>query len=392
VTQPGPRIRLQTVRHSPRLLLLGPTYSIHVRRWAELAREIGFRVFVAGDVPPGTESVDFDGVAENVFYAPYTPYVDPSTRLRPLHRRFRLLRRRFWLRRLVGRLSPDVIHAHWLRTWGWWAADSGSHPLVVTVWGTDVYGVRRWEERPFLHALRRAECVTAPSADLVREMVRLGAPPERVAHVELGVDLAAFRPPSDEERDAAKRRLGLGPEPVVLSFRAGFPVYNLPVIVGAFSRLRRTHPEAQLLVAHGRARISEETDRALRDPALREALRVDGDVPHDRMPDYFKAASVGVSIPSSDGSPRSVWEGLACGLPMVISDLPQVCERLDGCQAALPVPIDEAAVAGAIEKVLMRPELARTMGEAGREWAVENIDHRESVRRLARTYGELIDG
>jgi glycosyltransferase involved in cell wall biosynthesis len=369
----------------PRLLLLGPMVSIHVRRWAELAREIGFRVFLAGDVHPGFREVDFDGVVEETFTA---SHMDRPGR----GARSRLLRRAAWLRWLVMRLRPDVIHAHWLVSWGFWAAYARCRPLLVSAWGSDVYLAEGVDERHATYALRHADRVTASSPALAREAVRRGAPPERVAHLHLGVDLEQFTPASDEDRERARRNLGLGEEPVVLSPRGGSPNYNLPTVVNAFRLLRHSIPEARLLIVHGRAPLSGETRRALQDSGVENAIRVDGDVPHDRMADYFRAASVGVSIPSSDSSPRSAWEALACGLPMVMSDLPQVSERLTGTSAARLVPVDETAVAKSLAEVLTRPDLARTMSVEGRRWAVANEDHRESLEQLSRTYAALMCG
>ena len=64
-----------------------------------------------------------------------------------------------------------------------------------------------------------------------------------------------------------------------------------------------------------------------------------GNVPVERMPDVYRAADVVVSIPSSDSSPRSVWEALACGRPVVVSDLPWAREELaHGRPSALDTP------------------------------------------------------
>src|SRR5205085_6295522 len=93
-------------------------------------------------------------------------------------------------------------------------------------------------------------------------------------------------------------------------------------------------------------------------PAAREALagaegvRALGRVPHDEMPRYLRAASAGISIPDSDGSPSSVWEALACGLPLVLSPLPQVSERLGADAGARFAPPEANAVAEALAGVL----------------------------------------
>ena len=74
--------------------------------------------------------------------------------------------------------------------------------------------------------------------------------------------------------------------------------------------------------AGGRARRSSGLGSRARSSML-------GSVAVERMPDVYRAADVVVSIPSSDSSPRSVWEALACGRPVVVSDLPWAREELE---------------------------------------------------------------
>jgi glycosyltransferase involved in cell wall biosynthesis len=70
------------------------------------------------------------------------------------------------------------------------------------------------------------------------------------------------------------------------------------------------------------------------------------------MPDVYRAADVVVSIPSSDSSRRSVWEALACGRPVVVSDLPWAREELVDGRQALLTELEPLAVAEAIERAL----------------------------------------
>ncbi len=66
------------------------------------------------------------------------------------------------------------------------------------------------------------------------------------------------------------------------------------------------------------------------------------------MVDWYRAADVCVSIPSTDSGPLSVWEALACGCPCVVSDLPWARESVQPSGAALTVLIDADAVAMAL--------------------------------------------
>jgi glycosyltransferase involved in cell wall biosynthesis len=98
-----------------------------------------------------------------------------------------------------------------------------------------------------------------------------------------------------------------------------------------------------------------------------------GNVSPERMPDVYRAADVVLSVPSSDSSPRSVWEALACGCPVVVSDLPWARDELKDGRHALLTPLDAAAVADAIERVLGDERLryeARAFAEAELDQAV----------------------
>jgi glycosyltransferase involved in cell wall biosynthesis len=96
-----------------------------------------------------------------------------------------------------------------------------------------------------------------------------------------------------------------------------------------------------------------------------------------------------VSIPSSDGSPTSVWEALACATPVVCSDIRQVAERVGEGKGVLVTPINAGAVARALEAALVDPGRARDLGRAGRAWVETNVDRRTSLERLDGVYREL---
>lgn len=369
-------IRLMLNSDRLTVLLVGPLHSVHMRSWAREASSLGFRVLAAGDVPPGVRAAELSGIAEEVFLAPRSggPGTTPLNVL--------------WLRRLMLRVRPDVVHAHWVLTWGYWAAQAWPRGLVVTPWGTDLYRqTPPSSHRPRL-PLRRARRVLVPSPALGREAVRRGADPARVQHVELGVDLERFSPGSAEERDAARRRLGIGDGPTVLSFRGGSPIYNLPLVAEGFARLRRRVPDAQLVVFHGRTALSHEARAALERPELEGHVQLRGFVPEQELPLYFRAATVGISIPSSDGSPVSVWEGFASGLPMVLSDLPQIRERVEGSGAARLVDLEPESITGGLQAVISETDGRERMALAARRWAQENVDPEVCGAQIARAYRE----
>jgi glycosyltransferase involved in cell wall biosynthesis len=220
----------------------------------------------------------------------------------------------------------------------------------------------------------------ADSQALMDALVKLGA--KNCVLVNWGVDLATFRPADNGERAALRRELGLGDGPVVLSPRSLMPVYNPRTIVGAWADVAAERPDVQLVLKH--MGVVRET---LGELPYGERVHVVGHVDYERMAAYYRVADVCVSIASSDSAPRSVFEARACGAPCVLSDLPWVHEQIADGREAVVVPIDRAAVANGIRRLLDEPEaIARDAR------ALVERSHDESVLMdsLAETYRTLL--
>lgn len=358
------------------VLQVGPLYVNHVRRWSERAAALGCKVSVAGHVREGRGLVDLGG-AGRVEVAPEGLWELGSSR------------QVAWLRDVIDRLQPDLVQAHWLPTWAYLAGHAGGRPLVVTPWGSDIYLATGVDRSRADRAMSSADAVIARSAHMEREILARGVAAERVHRVDLGVDLERFRPASSPERTRLRRDLGLGDGPVVLSFRAGTPIYNLDAVLDAFATLSVRFPDATLVLLAGNAPLARDLRRSIL--GLQGSDRVlTLAVPHSRMDAYMRAATVGVSIPDSDGSPNSVWEGLACGLPLVLSDLPQVRERVGDAGPARFVEPRAGPLAAALDDIVADPAERERMAQAGRHWALHNADREDQVERLGLLYDRLL--
>lgn len=358
----------------PRVLMLGTVNHPHVEHLAVALSERGLELVVGGDVEPSLPASVLPDAGIEVRAAPRIP----RRTVRGLVAHVR------WIRRLVRELRPGLVHAHWFPGFGFFAALAGASPLVVMAWGSDVYRANRRQELVNRYVARRADLVMTDSAALLGRLRELGAPPERTMLVNWGVDLERFRPPAGD-RDELRERLGLGPGPVVLSPRSLAPVYNIPVIQAAFERVGERFPDAQLVLKHMALTGSE-----LGGLPHSDRVHLVGHVPYETMADYYRAADVCVSIASSDSSPRSAWEALACGCPLVVSDLPWVHELIEPDRHALVVPIDAEAVAAAVERVLGDEALASRLASEGRALVERNRDRRIEMDRLTDALRSLV--
>ena len=112
-----------------RVLGVGDGHSLIFLRWAWRVAELGHDVHIVSDrlsVRPG----ELDGI---------TAHKIQDLELRTRIKGLRKTRFAPAIRNLAERLDVDVVHAHYLLPYGYWAAEAGVHPLVMSPWNTDIF-------------------------------------------------------------------------------------------------------------------------------------------------------------------------------------------------------------------------------------------------------------
>jgi glycosyltransferase involved in cell wall biosynthesis len=131
------------------------------------------------------------------------------------------------------------------------------------------------------------------------------------------------------------------------------PEKGLDVLIDACARLPRDLDFSLHLAGDGplREKLVEQMCRA----GLAQRIVFAGTVPHDALPDWFRAADVTVLPSLSEGVPNVLLESIACGTPFVASDVGGVAEIADPRADRLTPAGDADALAAAIGEVLSRP-------------------------------------
>jgi glycosyltransferase involved in cell wall biosynthesis len=114
-------------------------------------------------------------------------------------------------------------------------------------------------------------------------------------------------------------------------------------------------------------------------------------VPHEETPAFYRAADVFALSSEFDNSPNVVLEAMACGLPVVTTDVGGVREFVaEGAGGGVVPPNDAAALASGLETYLTSPVAARTAGMFNRQRATAEFSWRTSARRLLDVYHQVI--
>jgi glycosyltransferase involved in cell wall biosynthesis len=363
-----------------RLAFLSIGRHLHTERWISWFAERGHDCHLL-TVQPG----QLPNVTIHDINAPPGP--------KPLRYGISLLK----VRRLLGRLEPDLLNTHFLTGYGYWGHFSGFHPNVLTVWGDDVYvtpfesRVKNWLAR---QALVSCDALTGDSCDILRHSGRLGADPQRSFRVLWGVDFEVFHPePALEYR----RALGFDDEDIVFFSPRSFtqPYYNIDIVIEAAARLRQRVPRARFFFAGYEGDPQPFRERA-EAAGLAGAMAFGGRIPHAEFATALNASDVFISVPSVDATAVSLLEAMACGRAIIVSQLPSATEWVsDGRSGLVVPPRDVDRLATAMERFAHDPALRSECGKAAERTARRyasfdaNMVHVDAIfQRLVRGAGE----
>ena len=271
---------------------------------------------------------------------------------------------RFLDRLLAWGARIDAIDAHYLYPDGVAAVWLGRRlgvPVVITARGTDVNLIPRYRvpRRLIRGAMAGAAGLIAVSAALKAAMVGLGAPAEKVTVLRNGVETAVFRPPAD--RAAARAALGLT-RPTLISVGHLIERKGHHLVIEALRDL----PEWELIVAGDgpeRARLAGLT----RTLGLGERVRLLGARPHAELPALYGAADVLVLASSREGWANVLLESMACGTPVVATNIWGNPEVVQEPAAGVIVERGAGAIAEGVRRVAAgTPDRAATRAYAER--------------------------
>ena len=357
-----------------RLVFFGDGKSVHIVRWLSFFKSRGHEVHLLSEQPAKEDGIVWHNLTGILNVSGF--------------KGLRLLKRIRRIKRLVAEIKPDLIHAHYLFPYGLWAGVSGLRPLVLSVWGSDVYidaknPVRRMLVRP---VLSRADLVTADSEDLCRAAVNIGAPPEKTEYFPWGVDTKMFMP---GRKNIARKQLGIDRGPVIISTRNLEKLYNIDEVISAMPEIIRHFPEAKLMIL-GAGSMEEKLKNMVKEKGLSGAVVFAGQKQFHQMPDYFSAADLFISIPSSDATSMSLLEAMSSGLAIIASDLPSNREWIKNGWNGRIVPADPKKLSSAVIETFSSPENMALYGKRSREKAIQKADFYSLMPCIERTYEELV--
>ena len=341
-------------------------------------------------VAAGHEDFDFPGTPHLLDLLPVTPDV---VHLHNLHGGYFDIRELPDLTHRVPTIA--TLHDAWLLT------GHCAHPLECTRWATgcgscphlDMYvriprdaSAANWRVK--YDAVSRSRLRIATPSEWLMRIVESSPMAEHLLETRIihnGVDTAVFAPGSQAD---ARSRLGLPADKNIVLFAARAlgenPFKDYATLAAALPQVLAAHPDNTLLVAIGSDSITQHLDDAC-------VLTVPFVEDPSAVADYYRAADVYVHAARAENLPLTVIEAMACGVPVVASDVGGVPELVVEGETGLLLDVGDArGMAEAIVALLDDAGRRREMATAGVARVASGFTLERQVDAYLGWYAEIL--
>lgn len=289
------------------------------------------------------------------------------------------------VRKLIRKIKPDIIHAHYATSGGLAALVSGFHPAVVTVHGSDlINGVKSPVWRFLLKKIfNYADCVNVVSHELEKIALSLGINKEKIEVFTPGIDTKKF---SFTERPKLVKHSALK----MICTRRFESVFDHITILNALAILKEESVNFQMTFA-GDGSLLGQTKEYVRNSGLSDNVIFMDRIENDKLPDVLSQSDIYLSASKWDGTSLSLLEAMASGLFPIVSDINANSAWIGkGKNGFLHKVSDADSLANCIMKLFDNPEMIQEAALYNRQMVCEKADRQTNMKRLEDIYTKLI--
>jgi glycosyltransferase involved in cell wall biosynthesis len=345
------------------VVMLADTRSVHIKRWARSLVERGLELTL---ISLGGDDIDRVEIIKL-----------PCSGSRALG----FLRQAGAVRELINHIRPDLVHAHYASSYGYWGWRSGFHPFLLSVWGTDIieFPVNPINRILFKRIVNAADTITATGEFLkmaVRKYIKGDNPP--VAVIPFGVKIGPL-----DRRPAGSGNVRL------IFIKVHHKRYGPDILLHAFRIALDKCPFLFLTMA-GEGKMTQRLKKMAMELGINDKVEFIGFIDNSEIPRVLSGHDILVMPSRREGFGVTALEAAASGLPTIATNVGGIPEVVIDGQTGLLVPSEDAdMLADAIVRLSTQEGLRRDMGQKAREFVLRRYNWDDNVDEMMKIYENL---
>jgi len=245
----------------------------------------------------------------------------------------------------------DIIDAHYIYPDGLAAVLLGrfyKKPVVLSARGTDINLFPQFNTiRPLIRwTLKKTDHVIAVCESLKEIMVNLGTSQNKVSVIPNGIDPDIFKPIAQQD---ARIKLGLSQkEKILISVGALIERKGIHILIDSLKEIKNQGKLTFITYIIGKGEQRDNLQKTIDLHSLQDKIKLLGEVKNSDLPHWYNAADLFFLGSSREGWPNVVSESLACGTPVIATNVNGTPEILCSEEYGILVNRDAQSFAGGI--------------------------------------------
>lgn len=355
-----------------KICFLADASSSHTIKWCDFFKKRGYEIHV----------ISFN-YGEIVGVTVHTLGVDKKDiNIDTSLKKVRYITKLFEIKKLIKKISPDILHAHYASSYGLIGSLLSFHPYILSVWGSDVYLFPKKGkifEKILEFNLKKADVIFSTSKDMAVEANKYTK--KEIVLTPFGIDIEKFKPYILVKSDEKIR---------ICIIKSLEMVYGIDLAIKAFSELCERHNNLELIIG-GDGSQKEELIKLSNDLGYGDKINFLGKLNWREIVEVYNSCHFGVFPSMSESFGVSALEAEACGIPVIVSNVGGFPEVIDNNNSGFIFEkgnVEE--LKKLMEKLINSKQLRDSIGRRGREFVLSNYKEEDCFKEVINIYDEII--
>ncbi|MDI1354706.1 MAG: glycosyltransferase [bacterium] len=360
-----------------KVLLLSDTYSEHTEKWALGLAQRGVEIGLFSFNKASYDWYSHENIT--VFYEPENKINAESMVTKLAYLKYVGI-----LKKIIKHFKPDVLHAHYATSYGLVGALCNFHPFVISSWGTDVmkFPNKNFVAKSLLkYNFKKADALCATSQtikDCIQDIIQ-----KEVSIIPFGIDLNQFCP-------TPVQSLFEDEDFVIGSIKPLETIYNIDVLIRSFANLHKKYRFLKLLIV-GEGSEEAKLKLLVEEQQLSKSVVFTGRIPFADVNRYYNMLDVLVNISEYESFGVSVAEAMACGKPVVVTNVGGLNEIVKDNSVGLKVEVrNMEQTSEAIELLISDEKTYHEISANARKHISEHYNWKNNLDQMMAIYTDLI--
>lgn len=359
-----------------KILILSDANSIHTQKWALSLSERGikiklFSLFKARpEIFQKYKSVNIEVVSPNL-------KLKFKNLRHPNLSKLKYLTSLKFLNREIDIYNPDVVHAHYASSYGLLGHLSKRKPLIVSVWGSDVYD---FPSKNIINKFLMKQIITksniiCSTSKAMKDLIEKDYRRYDVKVIPFGVDVKKFR------ANKSFNHFTVG------TIKSIEDHNGIDCLIDAAKIVLRDYKKNMKFLIVGKGSLLQEMKQRVEKYKIKEHFNFAGFVDHEKIVDYYNEISIFIAVSTRESFGVSILEAAACGIPSITSNIGGLTEvNLHNETGFVINPNDSIKLAESIVRLFENSELRQNFGINGRKRVMEKFNWENNVNEMIQIY------